>query len=828
MRSRPVIAQLAISLALGVLCASCSVYKGDRLEDQQAQPKGPAAGRKSDAGGSAPAPDGGGAGSEGGGGDTFDPDKCLWGDCWWSKKNVDDCNTAGVPTPADRPTGADNPATVPPFYLGFSEIRVGSTNRDGKMTEDAWEDFGFDLDGTCTNSKTCDNAVAVSCKSAVPAVPFDGQLCRDNTFARLQPVIAAVPELGKRFGLDQDTFNCALHRGEYNVIARISNYNGEDTDAHVRVDFYISNGIEEDVPWECPNDKFRDYPRWRSSMHWSVDKSMLSGPVFGQGVLPDSKYFDADAYVKHGYLVARMPDGARFGFVGDGNPYRGFVFSLQQGLYVGRLSKQRDGTWGMRDGLSGGRIKKDDLVKAMREIGFCAGGELDTFYKTMVDYVNENADVLADGKVDPNTPCDAMSFAVGFEAEQLLPGMGVDFQDRLECCAPGKSVEDCTAKCGDGKLSGEEKCDTAIAAGQPGACPTSCKPTDSCTPQVVKGDACNAECTPMPISMAGAKDGCCPSGATAASDVDCAPKCGNGVVEPGETCDPPESCKACTTSNTCLSPRGTGSATSCNLRCDMVPITQCRSSDRCCPAGCNSNNDRDCSSMCGNKVIDQGETCENGTDKPCPANCEDNNPCTADRTTGSAQNCNISCTHTPITQAMTGDGCCPDGASANNDGDCMATCGNKVVEGSETCDDGNTTKGDGCFECKTETPAQRCMGTLGLDDACTQCTCNKCANQALGCYGNKDPNEVTLCKNMVQCARDKNCGNPDCFCGRYSLFSCLGGLADGQCKAEVTAAAKSGDLLTIDSRKADTNYPLGRANALGDCVEANCASECGR
>jgi len=88
--------------------------------------------------------------------------------------------------------------------------------------------------------------------------------------------------------------------------------------------------------------------------------------------------------------------------------------------------------------------------------------------------------------------------------------------------------------------------------------------------------------------------------------------------------------------------------------------------------------------------------------------------------------------------------------------------------------------------------------------------------------------EVTLCKDMVDCAREHNCGNPDCFCGRYSLFTCLGGLADGACKAEVTAAAKTGDLITIDSRKADPNYALGRANLLGDCVDTNCATECGR
>ncbi|HKU39129.1 MAG TPA: DUF4215 domain-containing protein, partial [Polyangiales bacterium] len=652
-------------------------------------------------------------------------------------------------------------------------------------------------------------------------------LCRDNTLARLQPVIAAVPELGQRFGLGEDVFNCALWRGSYNMVWRISGYNGERDDAHVRVDYYISTGIEEPVPWKCPAENFHDYPRWRSSRTWGIDNSVLTAPIASAGQLPDSKIYDGDAYVKHGYLVARMPDGSRFGFVGDEN-YRGFQFKVSQGLFVGRLFKAQDGTWAMKDGLNAGRIRKEDLVQALREVGICQGGELDTFYTSVLDYVNENADVLASGEAQPDVPCDAMSFAFGFEAAALIPGKGVTVPARLECCPPGKSADDCSAVCGDGKVSGQEKCDTKIPAGQPGACPTSCMPTDACTPQTVQGSDCSAECVAMPISMAGAKDGCCPEGANAINDGDCMPKCGNNVVEAGETCDPAGSCKACTSSNPCLQPRGTGNANTCNLRCELVPITQCRSSDRCCPAGCNSNNDRDCSSMCGNRVIDSGETCEAGTNTPCPANCDDKNACTTDRTTGSAQNCNISCTHTPITQATSGDGCCPEGASANSDADCMAQCGNGAVEGSEQCDDGNDKAGDGCANCLKETPTQMCLGALGLDDACTQCTCNKCANQAITCYGNKDPNEVKLCKDMVQCGRDTGCGNPDCFCGRYSLFTCLTGLADGPCKNQVAAAAKTSSLLDIDARKADNNYPLGRANNLGACVETNCANECGR
>lgn len=41
-------------------------------------------------------------------------------------------------------------------------------------------------------------------------------------------------------------------------------------------------------------------------------------------------------------------------------------------------------------------------------------------------------------------------------------------------------------------------------------------------------------------------------------------------------------------------------------------ITGCANDDGCCPAGCNANNDDDCSSICGNGIVEEGEQCDDG------------------------------------------------------------------------------------------------------------------------------------------------------------------------------------------------------------------------
>src|SRR5262249_27035895 len=48
-------------------------------------------------------------------------------------------------------------------------------------------------------------------------------------------------------------------------------------------------------------------------------------------------------------------------------------------------------------------------------------------------------------------------------------------------------------------------------------------------------------------------DGCCPSGCFANTDNDCQARCGNGVVEPGEQCEPASSNDA-NCSSTCKTP----------------------------------------------------------------------------------------------------------------------------------------------------------------------------------------------------------------------------------------------------------------------------------
>lgn len=277
--------------------------------------------------------------------------------------------------------------------------------------------------------------------------------------------------------------------------------------------------------------------------------------------------------------------------------------------------------------------------------------------------------------------------------------------------------------CGDGIVGGLEQCDTGIAAGVLGACPSACPDTsaDACVKQGLSGTGCEVECV-------------------------------------------------------------------------MLPLPGCVPGDGCCPGTCTKLNDTDCSTDCGDGVVDatKGETCEPSTAMDCPMSCDDMDPCTTDSMTGSRQNCNVVCSNTPVT-GLVDDGCCPTGASAGDDPDC-----------------GNTPQQDAC------------LALIDASDKCAECACLSCTSESMACFGGSDATYNMNCNAVVECARTNMCIGNACYCGT-DLASCQT-TPMGPCAMEINTAA--GGMMMVSAQACATGNPLGDAVKLGACADTNCASEC--
>jgi hypothetical protein len=331
------------------------------------------------------------------------------------------------------------------------------------------------------------------------------------------------------------------------------------------------------------------------------------------------------------------------------------------------------------------------------------------------------------------------------------------------CCAQGCTAAndpDCSSTCGDGVVQAGETCDTAIAAGKPGACPAGCSDGVVCTRDVlVSAGTCQAACLFLPITAARAGDGCCPLGADASLDPDCPPLCGNGVVEPpGETCDYGAGMTACPMTckggdGTCTRVQLEGSVGTCNARCVVNPVTACVSGDGCCPPGCTIAHDADCPIVCGDGVLSPGEACDRaitaGFPGVCAPTCDDGDACTSDWASGTPEGCSRACSHAPVTACRGGDGCCPPGCDAKSDSDCAPKCGDGQVGAGETCDPPSTCPttcaddGDPCTREVLVGDATRCTAACRHEPvtSCSGATADFCC--PTGCSASLD----------VDCAR---------------------------------------------------------------------------
>jgi hypothetical protein len=319
-----------------------------------------------------------------------------------------------------------------------------------------------------------------------------------------------------------------------------------------------------------------------------------------------------------------------------------------------------------------------------------------------------------------------------------------------------------TASCGDGEVSLSEKCDVAIELGRPGACPTECPPLVDCVARMLNGSNCQAECVVLE-QLCRSGDGCCPSRCDSGSDGDCSERCGDGIVQhdEGETCEPEQDADA----------DGGGAGPLC-----------------------------------------VGE-----------ADCNDGDPCTADVFTGSAANCNAACSFAEITMAAAGDGCCPQGANANLDGDCSAACGNGVREPGEECDGSLGCDGT----CKLTLTSQQiaCLELVEeTGNECDRCSCMQCAPQQLACRQSGDALRDMHCTAIIECANDNDCVGTWCYCDPLD-FLCND--LPGPCVAEIDAAAAANPGGgTIPAQRADPETAIGRAALHGECNATNCADVC--
>lgn len=300
----------------------------------------------------------------------------------------DGCEHASYPPPPDVTDAGGDEEVVAAVHL----VRLAEQSDGGAL--------GVDLDNICT----CFEGAGPSCTPPKDGTDndrhCDGNGGRDNSFGGLFASLS----LALGGGDVAETFTDNVDQGLWGLLIRVEHYNGKADDDRVKLSLYVSPGIgTPSVP-----------PKWDGLDEWPITPTAVELDDTNMPDLDSPKYFDDNAYVSGGIVVATITNTE---VLLAGTQSR-FKFNVEQGGLIARIEDTPDGA-ALRDGVIMGRISTEALFEAISNFRDDNGNPLCTdspFYGAGQSAFCVAQDMLIE-LGSPGQPCDALSWAMGFDAD---------------------------------------------------------------------------------------------------------------------------------------------------------------------------------------------------------------------------------------------------------------------------------------------------------------------------------------------------------------------------------------------------------------------------
>jgi len=296
--------------------------------------------------------------------------------------------------PPAKPTDAGK-GDGPGQTFAVSKLFLGDTDRTGSPKPDAWEQYGYNLDGkisTETSTDHCKPRAGAQLKS----VKKDGSGGLDNAFGKL-----LMPIIGSLASDATALINENIADGSFTILMKLDTLGDKANYIDIPTSLYVGTNLGGPAKFD-------------GSDKWPVVPELLDNPAD----INSSKVKFANSYVANDTWVS--------GSKGDLDIKLSVAgFALNLGISNAVLSMKLDADRkGTTNGVIAGVLPVEPLVAELKKVAGGFSKELCTgsTFESIAESIRQAADVLEDGSQNPSKECNAISIGLGFEAKAAQLG----------------------------------------------------------------------------------------------------------------------------------------------------------------------------------------------------------------------------------------------------------------------------------------------------------------------------------------------------------------------------------------------------------------------
>ncbi len=301
-----------------------------------------------------------------------------------------------IPTPPPPPADATTTATTP-MNFAIRKLYLGDHDFSGKSDPNAWESFGYNIDGkitTAASKNVC--TLHAGGGSLGTSVQVDGYAGIDNSFGYsiFNNIILTIDAAAST------TIDNAIATGSFTEMIDVTGLTGSATQT--------ATGLTAQAFGGGP---FGGIPTFTTADDWPV----LPGNLVSTTPPFVSTQQFPDAYVVSGLWVSGPPGDITLPLQLSGSP-------LTLTVHEAVVTFQHSSATHAATGILSGVLDTKEFVDAIRTlaahiggVSFCSGGAI----AGILAQIEDAQDILADGTNVKGKSCDAISIGIGFTADEI-------------------------------------------------------------------------------------------------------------------------------------------------------------------------------------------------------------------------------------------------------------------------------------------------------------------------------------------------------------------------------------------------------------------------